>query len=323
MATEATNGTRDAQCTKPAGSCANKQENSTCRVPLPIAIPQVSPKKSSSFLPVYTPELLHYGVTEQAWRLFLQKMSRILADKPPRRSILHAQDMAFSAVRFGTGLWRLHVELLEMAKELFGDQFEQSPGLAMFNLASAIVAGPFLIAFMDALAAPIWLCAVVFTLPVTRRERAKLYAAATNHKWMHSRGLHAQIMSSEELEAFTGASVIQPDYHHEGEFLNQSKSVQSIPEHVERLFLYESSALLIGRETLWLVILRGRLFREAVMAEKRLIESMRQVGPTGVHSDQDFETGPCMWDRRRNDREAAQRSAQLYQEEQELIRLHG
>ncbi|KAJ6789032.1 hypothetical protein PWT90_07831 [Aphanocladium album] len=250
-------------------------------------------------------------------------MSRILADKPPRRIILHAQDMAFSAFRFGTGLWRLHIELFDMMKELFGDQLEQSPSLAMFNLATAIVGGPFMISFMDALAVPIWLCAIIFTLPVTRRKRATLYAAATNHRWMHSRGLHAQIMSSEELEAFTGASVVQPDNRPEGESFNQSKSVQSIPEHVERLFLYESSTLLIGRETLWLVILRGRLLREAVMAEKRLIEAMRQLGNPGVHSDEDFETGPCMWDRIRNDRIAAQLSAQLDQEEQELIRLHG
>ncbi|KAG5913118.1 hypothetical protein E4U42_001447, partial [Claviceps africana] len=62
----------------------------------PMAIPQLAPDSASPFLPAYPPGLLAHGITQQAWRSFLDTLSAFLTAKVSDRAVAHAGDLAKS-----------------------------------------------------------------------------------------------------------------------------------------------------------------------------------------------------------------------------------
>ena len=178
---------------------------------LPIAIPQLKPGPASPFLSAYAPSLLRHGITQETWRSFLDTVSAFLTAKVSDRAISHAGDMAKhlseDSKNFGKSLAK---EAKAVSKEIAssvkrGDVFSAA-GSALGGTISLPLS--FTFGLLDtALALPASTVGAIVKRPKTPGQRAAAYAAVANEKWLHTRGLHAQMLDSNELAQILGITV--------------------------------------------------------------------------------------------------------------------
>ncbi|KAJ3474898.1 hypothetical protein NLG97_g9647 [Lecanicillium saksenae] len=294
-------------------------------IPPLIAVPQVYPNTSSPFVPAYPPVLLSHGVTEQSWRLFLEDASNIQAHKLPHRIILHGRDMAVTAA----------TTTVELVKRLCSNPFKgagkywaeeaKDGGAASATCAIATEVACFPLAYITCWVAVPFVIGIVtiLTSPLRRCERAAAYAAAINKKRLHCRGLHAQLMTSGEVAALAGISASEIYSANQCNNWRASEHLELVQSRFEPLILYKDCTLAIGDKTLWLVILRGKLFREAVMAQKRAEEAERRRHEIDCETESEEGTIYSPWKVRISQAKAKDRENQLRSDELELIKLYG
>lgn len=177
----------------------------------PIAIPQVKPDPAVPFVPVFSPALLSHGVTPDTWYPFLDTLSAFLTAKVSDRAISHAGDMAKHLAENPKNLGN---SLLSQTKG-FGKTIAKSAksgnviGAATQTIGAAIsipVSGAVgLVGTI--LALPSTAIGAIVKKPKTPGQRAAAYAAVANEKWLHTRGLHATMMDSNELAHLLSISV--------------------------------------------------------------------------------------------------------------------
>ena len=186
----------------PVGSSNNQK---------PIAIPQLKPDPAMPFLSVYPPSLLSHGVTQDAWRSFLDTISAFLTAKVSDRAISHAGDMAKHLTEhsknFGKGLL---TQTKQVGKGIAKSAKRGDVVGAAGGTLGGIISLPLSFAFGLAgtvLALPSSAVGAIVKKPKTPGQRAAAYAAVANEKWLHSRGLHAHMLDSNELAQLLGISV--------------------------------------------------------------------------------------------------------------------
>lgn len=297
----------------------------TSTVPPLIAVPQVYPNTSSSFVPAYPPALLSHGVTEQSWRFFLENTSNILAHKLPRRIILHGRDMAGTAATTTVDLVKgMCSNPFKGAGKYWAEEARAGRAAsATFALAYEVLCLPLPYISVWAIIPVVIGAVTIITPPLRRCERAAAYAAAINKKWLHCRGLQAQLMTSGEVAALTGISACEMYSARQCNNWSASEQIELAESRFEPLVLYKDCTLITSDKTLWLVILRGKLFREAVMAQKRVVEAERRRHEIHCETEGEEGTPYTPWQVRISQAKARDRENQLRLEELELIQLYG
>lgn len=225
----------------------------------PIAIPQVSATPTAPFLQAYAPLLLARGIPSGTWASFLDTLSAFLAAKVTDRAISHAADVGRQVgnvpKRFGKNV-ATHAKsvgrgISDNAKRgnLVGAAFGVIGGAISLPVATAVKAVGAITSLPGAAVG------AVAQKPQTPRERAVAYAAAANKKWLESRGLRAQLVDTQELARFVGASSDQ--------ILQAARSEKSddadaqmgpLRTHISELTIEKPTGLSLGEQTLWLVI---------------------------------------------------------------------
>lgn len=226
----------------------------------PIAIPQTTPDPKSPFLNAYSPYLLGHGVTPETWAGFLQTLSGFLAATVSEKAVSHAAEIGR---HIGDVPKRFGKETLAHAKET-GQAISDSAkkgnyiGAAVRAILGVGVALPVATAVRAAGAAislPFAALHAVTKDPKTPRERAVAYAAAANVKWLHKRGLQANLLDTAELSQVLGVSV--------DEFLQAARvskdagavgQLAALGSYIAELDIRTSSPLELGVGTLWLVV---------------------------------------------------------------------
>ncbi|TQS32872.1 hypothetical protein Golomagni_06800, partial [Golovinomyces magnicellulatus] len=174
----------------------------------PIAIPQIQPTSSSPFMQAYAPCLLARGVTEDTWRSFMDTISAFLTAKVGDRAVSHAGDMA---KHFSQGPKNLGKGVFKHAKSVGKDLSKHAKKGNVLGVAATAVTGIVSIPIFTALgiagaavSLPGVTLATITKSPRTPAERVTAYAAVANEKWLHSRGLHAQLVNTPMLAEVVG-----------------------------------------------------------------------------------------------------------------------
>lgn len=173
---------------------------------LPVAIPQTRATASSPLVQAFPPSVLGHGIPEGTWLSFLETMSAFLTAKIGDRAVSHAGDMAqrFTAHSVGVGK---HV--LDHAK---GVGKSMGPKLKRGNIigvVGGVISVPVVGAFgvvRAVVGLPGSAVGAIVKKPRTPAQRAAAYAAVANKKWLHARGLHAQLLDTSELAQCLGVS---------------------------------------------------------------------------------------------------------------------
>lgn len=226
----------------------------------PIAIPQTTPDPKSPFLNAYSPSLLGHGVTPETWAGFLQTLSGFLAATVSDKAISHAAEIGR---HIGDVPKRFGKETLAHAKEA-GQAVSDSAkkgnyiGAAVHAILGVGVALPVATAVRAAGAAislPFAALHAVTKDPKTPKERAVAYAAAANVKWLHKRGLQANLLDTAELSQVLGVPV--------DEFLQAARAskdasavgqLAALGSYIAELDVRTSGPLELGVGTFWLVV---------------------------------------------------------------------
>ncbi|KAJ6442316.1 Subunit of the RNA polymerase II mediator complex [Purpureocillium lavendulum] len=225
----------------------------------PVAIPQVVPDPASPFVAAYPPVLLSHGVTEGTWRSFLETMSAFLTAKVSDRAISHAGDMAKHMSQapksFGKGV-ATHVK--SVGKEIAGNAKRGNIIGAAFGVIGGVISIPVATAMGAAgtvMQIPGSAIGAISRRPQTPFERATAYAMVANKKWLHARGLQAQLVPTAglaqhlgvALEALLGmARAAKRD--------DASSQLKALEGHIAGLDVKVDAALSLDAHTLWLVL---------------------------------------------------------------------
>ncbi|KAI0138338.1 hypothetical protein BJ166DRAFT_544766 [Pestalotiopsis sp. NC0098] len=225
----------------------------------PIAIPQVSATPTAPFLQAYAPLLLARGIPSGTWASFLDTLSAFLAAKVTDRAISHAADVGRQVgnvpKRFGKNV-ATHAKsvgrgISDNAKRgnIVGAAFGVIGGVISLPVGTAVKA----IGAITSL--PGTAVGAVAQKPQTPRERAVAYAAAANKKWLESRGLRAQLVDTQELARFVGASSDQILQAARSEKSDDAEAqLGPLRTHISELTIEKPTKLSLGEQTLWLVI---------------------------------------------------------------------
>ncbi|KAL6868997.1 hypothetical protein ACO1O0_000320 [Amphichorda felina] len=235
----------------PAGSPSNQR---------PIAIPQLKPDPAIPFLSIYPPSLLSHGITQDTWHSFLDTISAFLTAKVSERAVSHAGDMAKhlaeDSKRFGKDLL---AETKGVGKGIAKSVKRGDVIGAAGEAIGGVISLPLSFAFGlvgTVLALPASAVGAIVKKPKTPGQRAAAYAAVANEKWLHARGLHAQMLDSNELARLLGVPVT--------EFLSPSQQTKdrSAPGQLEALegwiapleVKQPQATLELAPNTIWLVL---------------------------------------------------------------------
>ncbi|PWY66357.1 hypothetical protein BO94DRAFT_629075 [Aspergillus sclerotioniger CBS 115572] len=200
-----------------------------------IAIPQTTTTPTAPFLDAYSPSLLQYGITPSSWRGFLTTLSAFLAARVSEKALSHAADMGRHIMsgpkRFALGT-RDHARSIRT--NIQGAAKEGNYVKAAFGVVGGAIrlpVGTALRAVGATVSLPGGAVRAVTQKPQTPRERAAAYAAAATEKWLMDRGLRAEVVD-------TGVW-----------------RVGALEGWVAPLEVFTGSTLVLGVESLWLVVL--------------------------------------------------------------------
>ncbi|UNI22313.1 hypothetical protein JDV02_008212 [Purpureocillium takamizusanense] len=242
------------------GSSSSSSSAATTSDGRPIALPQAVPDPASPFVGAYAPVLLSHGVTEGTWRSFLETMSAFLTAKVSDRAISHAGDMAKhmseAPKSFGRDVAN-HVR--SVGKDIAGHAKRGNILGAAFGAIGGIVSIPVATALGAAgtvLQMPGSALGAISRRPQTPFERATAYAMVANKKWLHARGLQAQLVETTglaqhlnvSLDALLGmARAAKRD--------DAASQLRALEGHIATLDVRGDAALSLAPNTLWLVLL--------------------------------------------------------------------
>lgn len=225
----------------------------------PIALPQAVPDPASPFVAAYAPILLSHGVTEGTWRSFLETMSAFLTAKVSDRAISHAGDMAKhmseAPKSFGKGV-ATHVrsvgkDIAGNAKRgnIIGAAFGAIGGLISIPVATALSAAG------NAISLPGSAIGAITKRPQTPFERATAYAMVANKKWLHARGLQAQLVETTGLAQYLNVSLDALLGMARAAKRDDAESqLKALEGHIAALDVRADAALSLAPNTLWLVL---------------------------------------------------------------------
>lgn len=236
----------------------------------PIAIPQIQPTGASPFMQAYAPCLLSRGVTEDTWRSFLDTTSAFLTAKVGDRAVSHAGDMA---KQFTQGPRNLGKGVFKHAKTVGKDLTKHAKKGNIFGVAASAVGGIVSIPVMTAMgivgaaaSLPAVTIATVTKSPRTPAERVVAYVAVANEKWLHSRGLHAQLVNTTILADTLGVPVPQfLDMAKSGKGHGGAAQMKALESHVESLNVQGETDIEISEKSMWLVV--AQEVREEVLEQ--------------------------------------------------------
>ena len=221
-----------------------------------IAIPQLRPEPTSPFLAAYPPYLLRHGITEEAWKGFLDAMSGFLSAKVSNRAISRAGDVAKHVgehpKKFGKGL-ASHAKstgrnITDNAKKgnILGAAFGVIGGIITLPLhaATGVVA--------TGLSLPGHAIAGISKTPKTPYERALAYSIVANEEWFVPRGLQVGLVDTNGLASLSSldAKVI---VNATKKTKNAGEALRALEQHVAPLQMAEQT-LELGTQTVWLVV---------------------------------------------------------------------
>ncbi|KAL7620444.1 hypothetical protein AAE478_009439 [Parahypoxylon ruwenzoriense] len=225
----------------------------------PIAIPQVTADPKSPFLDAYAQLLLQHGITDRAWAGFLRTLSGFLSATVSEKTVSHAADMA---QHVGEVPKRFGKATLAHAKET-GRAISDSAKTGDFiGAAWGVVGGAIALpvatsirAVGAAVALPFAALDALGKKPRTPRERAVAYTAAANLKWLHRRGLEAQILDTTELSQILGLPVTEML-----RITNAAKDASAVGQiaalgaHIAELEVHMPATIELEPSTFWLVV---------------------------------------------------------------------
>lgn len=227
----------------------------------PIVIPQVNLQPTAPLLQAYPPQLLARGIPRDRWLAFISHLSAILGATDAENSKAHRADIskelgnipasfgksvADHATQIGRGLKKdaRKGNLLGVSVGAIGGVIAW-PVVTSLKVVGTVVTSP--ISIMQAVAKK----------PQKRHERAAVAAAEASKGWLHERGYHASMMSTEELASVTGIEARRfVDAGHGG----PADAADKMGLMVERLELAQVEVqkglggLEVGSSTLWLVL---------------------------------------------------------------------
>ena len=223
----------------------------------PIAIPQSRPDPAAPFLPAYPPILLRYGITAGTWQSFLETLSAFLTATVSDRAIAHAADVGKHVGNVPKSFGK---ETVQHAKSVGRNIKEHAVSGnvigAAFTTVGGIVSIPVATAFRAAgalISLPFSAASAAARRPQTPRERALLYTAAANKDWFAARGLYAQLLDQRQV-----ASLLRMAAADMLTLAGPGKDAPSIlgalSGHIAELEIQESTPVVLGGGTLWLVI---------------------------------------------------------------------
>nr|CEG04635.1 unnamed protein product [Fusarium clavum] len=245
----------------PESNLPTYSEASTSNQP-PIAIPQEAPSQTSPFLKAYAPALLGHGITQEAWASFLDTISAFMTAKVGERAINHAGDIAKTVgqqpVSYVKGVGN-------HAKSVGKNIVNNTKKGNIIGAAAGVVGGAISIplgAVFGAVGTIVGLpgrtIAAAVKKPQTPAERAVAYVAVANHDWLNKRGLHASIVTTEQLSEIVGVSVkalLQASAER-----NKSEGslgpLSALSEHTANLEVKGPGVVDIGKETWWLTVVQ-------------------------------------------------------------------
>ncbi|KAH7163471.1 hypothetical protein B0J13DRAFT_538649 [Dactylonectria estremocensis] len=224
----------------------------------PIAIPQVTPEPASPLLAAYAPLLLSYGIPTETWYSFLDTVSAFLAAKVSDRALRHAANMG---KQVGEGPKSLVKGIFNHAKDVGKGIGGNAKRGNILGAAMGVVGGAITIPVSAALGTvrtavqlPGSAISAVTKSPESARERATAYLAVVNKDWLHSRGLHATLLDSQEISQLVGTSIIdQVELRNDKEESVELK-LGALADHIARLEARAPATLSVGPKTLWLVL---------------------------------------------------------------------
>ncbi len=225
----------------------------------PIAIPQTVPDATAPFLTAYPPSLLSRGVTEDSWKSFMDTISAFLTAKVGDRAISHAGDMA---KHFSEDTRSLGKGVVSQTKHLGRDLSRHAKKGNLIGVATTAISGVIAIPIYFALGAadtavklPGAAVGAIVKKPRTPVERVNAYAAVANEKWLHGRGLHAQLVDTHGLAQVLGLPASQflavARGGKEGSAVGMLKALEM---HIEPLKLAQDETLGLSEKSLWLVV---------------------------------------------------------------------
>lgn len=225
----------------------------------PIAIPQTVPDATAPFLAAYPSSLLSRGVTEDSWKAFMDTISAFLTAKVSDRAISHAGDMA---KHFSEDTMNLGKSVVSQTKHLGRDISRHAKKGNIIGVATTAISGVISLPIYLALGAagtaiklPGAAVGAIVKRPRTAVERVNAYAAVANEKWLHSRGLHAQLVDTQGLAKVLGLPTSQflevARGGKEGSAIGMLKALEM---HLEPLKLAQDETLGLSEKSLWLVV---------------------------------------------------------------------
>lgn len=225
----------------------------------PIAIPQVVPDPASVFVSAYPPVLLSHGVTEGTWRSFLDAMSGFLTAKVSDRAVSHAGDVAKHISEgpksFGKGVMShaksVGKDISDNAKRgnIIGAAFGVIGGLISIPVATGLGAAG------AAMQLPGSAVGAIAKKPQTPLERATAYAMVANKKWLHARGLQAQLVDTSGLANFMGMPANTLLELARGAKRDDADGqLKALEVHIEALQVRKDATLVLAPNSLWLVL---------------------------------------------------------------------
>ncbi|RBR23690.1 uncharacterized protein FIESC28_03486 [Fusarium coffeatum] len=245
----------------PESNLPTYSEASTSNQP-PIAIPQEAPSQTSPFLKAYAPALLGHGITQEAWTSFLDTISAFMTAKVGERAVNHAGDIAKTVgqqpVSYVKGVGN-------HAKSVGKNIVNNTKKGNIIGAAAGVVGGAISIplgAVFGAVGTIVGLpgrtIAAAVKKPQTPAERAVAYVAVANHDWLNKRGLHASIVTTEQLSEIVGVSVkALLEASAEG---NKSEGslgpLGALSEHTAHLEVKGPGVVDISKETWWLTVVQ-------------------------------------------------------------------
>ncbi|KAI0125361.1 hypothetical protein BJ170DRAFT_637365 [Xylariales sp. AK1849] len=246
----------------PADFPAPSYAESSSSVQRPIAIPQVAPDAAAPFVSAYAPSLLSYGITPQSWRSFIDTLSAFLTAKVSDQAISRAADIAKHVgnvpKRFGKDVGN---HATSIGKNISGNAKRGNFLGAAMGVVSGAVTLPIstAIGVVGAVVSlPRSAASAAAQKPQTPRERAVVYTTTANKNWFHARGLHAQLLDTEELSRLLNITTTTLlDSVQSSKEASATTQLDTLGSHIAELEILLPTRLNLGEQTIWLVITSG------------------------------------------------------------------
>lgn len=249
----------------------------------PIAIPQLQAVPTAGFVSVYPPSILKHGITKDTWASFLDTVSAFLTAKVSDRAVSHAGDMAKHFVephkKIGKEIFSHtkdvgnHIASHAKKGDIFGATFGAIGGIVTIPVFTALgIVGA--AAGLTGVA-----IGAIVKRPKTPGQRAAAYAAVANKKWLHARGLHAQMLDSNELAQILGVPVLdflKPAQQTKDR--SASGQLNALESHIATLDVQQGGVTLeLETNTIWMVLVPG--------APEELLKTTKSSDGDSVSSD--------------------------------------